>query len=80
LSTNLINYCPWLALYSNHNIDTIEIPGQYCGTRKPNIDNHITITSVKPKVKLLNIFHNKNNLNIGFLNQGTNNFFNEKSN
>jgi len=80
LSTNLINYCPWLALYSNHNIDTIEIPGQYCGTRKPNIDNHITITSFKPNVKFLNIFYNKNNLNIGFLNQGTDNFFNEKSN
>ncbi|CAH1737387.1 unnamed protein product [Aphis gossypii] len=53
LSTNLINYCPWLALYSNHNIDTIEIPGQYCGTRKPNIDNHITITSFKPNVRII---------------------------
>uniref|UniRef100_A0A2H8U1F2 DNA-dependent protein kinase catalytic subunit n=2 Tax=Melanaphis sacchari TaxID=742174 RepID=A0A2H8U1F2_9HEMI len=53
LSTNLINYCPWLALYSNHNIDTIEIPGQYCGTRKPNIDNHITITSFKPNVQVI---------------------------
>jgi len=54
LSTHLINYCPWLAQYSNHNIDTIEIPGQYSGTKKPNIDNHITIASFKPNVILLN--------------------------
>ncbi|XP_029343349.1 DNA-dependent protein kinase catalytic subunit isoform X1 [Acyrthosiphon pisum] len=53
LSTNLINYCPWLAQYSNHNIDTIEIPGQYSGTKKPNIDNHITIASFKPNVQVI---------------------------
>jgi len=52
-STHLINYCPWLAQYSKHNIDTIEVPGQYSGTRKPNIDNHITITSFKPNVKFI---------------------------
>lgn len=49
-STNLINYCPWLAQYSNHNIDTLEIPGQYTGLKQPNPDNHITITSFKRNV------------------------------
>lgn len=48
--TNLINYCPWLAQYSNHNIDSLEIPGQYSGLKIPNPDNHITITSFKPNV------------------------------
>jgi len=54
LSTHLIDYCPWLALYSNYNIDTIEIPGQYSGANKPNTNNHITIASFKPNVKFLN--------------------------
>ncbi|XP_022179332.1 DNA-dependent protein kinase catalytic subunit-like isoform X2 [Myzus persicae] len=53
MSTHLINYCPWLAQYSNHNIDSIEIPGQYSGTKKPNIDNHITIASFKPNVQVI---------------------------
>lgn len=80
LSTNLVDYSPWLAQFSDHNIDTIEVPGQYSGIKKPNVDNHITITSFKPKVKFLNQFYNNNDLNIVFVTQGTNNFFNEKSN
>lgn len=48
--TNLINYCPWLTQYSNHAIETLEVPGQYFGFRKPNPDSHITITSFKSNV------------------------------
>lgn len=49
-STNLIHYCPWLTQYSNHSINNLEVPGQYFGFRKPNLDSHITITSFQPNV------------------------------
>lgn len=49
-STNLINYCPWLVQYSHHIIDTLEVPGQYSGIKKPNPHSHIFITSFKPYV------------------------------
>lgn len=52
-STNLNDYCPWLAQFSKYAINTLEIPGQYSGFKQPDPDNHITITSVKPNVKLI---------------------------
>lgn len=50
----MIHYSPWLAQYSNQAIDSLEVPGQYCGFKKPNPDNHITITAFKSNVKFLN--------------------------
>lgn len=52
LSINLNNFCPWLAEYSNHTIDTLEIPGQYSGLKKHDPNNHITIASFKQNVNI----------------------------
>lgn len=60
----MIHYCPWLAQYSNDVINSLEVPGQYSGLKKPNPDNHITIATFKSNVTFFSLFYFQDILNI----------------
>lgn len=54
-STNLKDYCPWLANFHSVDFDTVlEIPGQYTGLKKPLPQYHVKIAGFQSQVSSMN--------------------------